>query len=788
MKIRSQLGLVVLGGALAAACGSGGRSSAPPSPDATGDAGELDAVDADRDPAESDAVDAADTASGDADRDSEVAPDADSDPDTPDVGPELDAPRFRPAAGSGATVVIVAHQDDELLFITPDITRAVRSGRPYRAIYVTAGDGCFTRDSLARDAGARAAITRLWSGTPEPEGWSCAEVSIAGVAARECGHPTAPISAVNLQLPDCEPALLELGTGVVGALAQRRPERNEVTEAQVVAALREELSVASTVLTLDASGVYGHDNTDHEQTARWVFDAAAGLDVELREHRSYNTDTEPLNVTPEDLAETWAAVVDYCDLSAEGDDICRGESGVAFYEWARRQIVDPVLRPGPGVLALRSNAGCVVDAEGLWAIGPCDAAALPVAIGPRGVALGGVLVGEGVDGVAVPDGVTTLRLMQNGQLRSAPGRCAGPLEVDGWRVAPCEPAADEARVAPAQRWWLSLAGTILESASLSDDEVGSDRRSFGLLYDGSSYRACVRAADGLRCAPLDEHGAAGPSTLMSAELADAEGWAPTARDATVRFGDLDGDGDDDVCARGARGLLCALLTDGEFEPAGVYSSGDDFSDAQDDEWFSQDRFGSIQLVDFDVDGRADVCARVREGVACARNEGGEFGPLTLGFTTDLRDDGGWNEPSLGATLRFGDVDGDGRPDLCARSYVGVFCAPGAGDGTFGTFRYWGTHPDLEFDAAWVGLESYWSTLALVDYDRDGRADVCVRSPAGLLCGHSNGYHFGPLHQVGPFEDDDGFDSEAHGGSLRWASRAGGPICARSERGVRCLVR
>src|SRR5205085_11614279 len=44
------------------------------------------------------------------------------------------------ACPSGATMNIVAHQDDDLLFLSPDLLHDVQSARCVRTVFVTAGD------------------------------------------------------------------------------------------------------------------------------------------------------------------------------------------------------------------------------------------------------------------------------------------------------------------------------------------------------------------------------------------------------------------------------------------------------------------------------------------------------------------------------------------------------------------------------------------------------------------------------------------------------------------------
>ena len=78
------------------------------------------------------------------------------------------------------------------------------------------------------------------------------------------------------------------------------------------------------------------------------------------------------------------------------------------------------------------------------------------------------------------------------------------------------------------------------------------------------------------------------------------------------------------------------------------------------------------------------------------------------------------------TLRFGDVDGDGRADVCARSALGVDCWPSEGD-RFGA-RILG--PRWSDSDGWDALPT-WSTIRLADANGDGRADVCARTPEGF---------------------------------------------------------
>ena len=68
---------------------------------------------------------------------------------------------------------IVAHEDDDLLFMNPDVLNDIRRGRSVRTVYVTAGDAGKDRNYWqARATGIKAAYARMagvalsWSATP----------------------------------------------------------------------------------------------------------------------------------------------------------------------------------------------------------------------------------------------------------------------------------------------------------------------------------------------------------------------------------------------------------------------------------------------------------------------------------------------------------------------------------------------------------------------------------------------------------------------------------------------
>ncbi|BCR95030.1 uncharacterized protein AKAW2_12076A [Aspergillus luchuensis] len=63
---------------------------------------------------------------------------------------------------SAKTLNFVAHEDDDLLFLSPDLIRDILSGEPIRTVFLTAGDAGMGSDYWnSREDGSRAAYARM---------------------------------------------------------------------------------------------------------------------------------------------------------------------------------------------------------------------------------------------------------------------------------------------------------------------------------------------------------------------------------------------------------------------------------------------------------------------------------------------------------------------------------------------------------------------------------------------------------------------------------------------------
>ncbi len=304
----------------------------------------------------------------------------------------------------------------------------------------------------------------------------------------------------------------------------------------------------------------------------------------------------------------------------------------------------------------------------------------------------------------------------------------------------------------------------------------------------ASAEVCGRAADGVWCARAGSRAFATP-TRWTTGFSDAAGFARVEHGGSLMFGDLDRDGDDDVCARKADGVYCAPSSRRSFRGATRWSAPGDFTDAGG--WSSGEaRWGAIALGDVNGDGRADLCGRGPDGVVCALNRGLGFAPATLWLSTDFSDRHGYAIAHYGSTMMLGDVSGDGAADVCFRAAWGLRCAESDGVDGFRGSREWTHGPFSDFDG-WTRPER-WRSIGLVDADGDGDADVCGRTDTGVLCGFSDRRSFARVQYLDnqQLRDADGFAGESSGGSLRFGDLNGdGAVdaCGRNLLGLVCSL-
>jgi hypothetical protein len=322
-----------------------------------------------------------------------------------------------------------------------------------------------------------------------------------------------------------------------------------------------------------------------------------------------------------------------------------------------------------------------------------------------------------------------------------------------------------ARAGDRVRCWRAAPEGFGESIVSLPIDAAMDRRSAQLWLadvDGDGrVDPCIRAAEGLRCEASTDHAARALSALS-----DERGWGDVGRHGTIRFGDLNGDGRDDVCARDEEGVRCWLADAVGFSTQVL---GPPWSDAAG--WGEARYRSTIRMSDVNGDGRADLCGRGPEGFVCAlgSSEGAASAPLLRGPSMD---GASWDARASYATIRLGDVDGDGTSDVCARIDERLSCWLGSATG----FSERVLGPALLDTEGWSDPVQY-TSLRLADVTGDGLADVCGRDAEGIRCWVADGSGFPTALRTSAWRDEDGVGDGRYVTSLTIAGASAGSLQA-----------
>jgi hypothetical protein len=293
-----------------------------------------------------------------------------------------------------------------------------------------------------------------------------------------------------------------------------------------------------------------------------------------------------------------------------------------------------------------------------------------------------------------------------------------------------------------------------DSDGYGDEPYGSTVQ-LGDLDNDRRAEVCGRRPDGIYCARNTGAGAgvafATPSKRLDG-FRDGNLFNPGWESSKSRFGslrmvDLDEDGWFDLCGRGPRGIECALNkhlagTAAGFSPATLWAlpGQQEFVDGALIGWQLAGYGSTVQFADIDGDHRVDVCGRGTNGIICAINDGAQHFIRSHIWTSDFKDADGWDDHEWRyGTIRLGDIDGDGRADVCGRGANGLMCGRSLGQSF--------SRPALDMiisndytDAAGWNQDKY-SSFAFLRLDADSHLDLCARGPTGggsvgLFCGSS----------------------------------------------------
>lgn len=299
---------------------------------------------------------------------------------------------------------------------------------------------------------------------------------------------------------------------------------------------------------------------------------------------------------------------------------------------------------------------------------------------------------------------------------------------------------------------------------------------------------CGKRTDGIYC--IDG------ATRVAAkwrDLPDNQGWSEAKYSATAQLVDMDNDGRADFCVRGAAGIYCMRSSGSSFAATVTWATGSVFSDAAG--WgASESMYGSIQMGDIDGDHYPDVCGRDSTGIVCQLFNGTSFSAAQRWLSGGFDDANAWNHREYAATLRLGDVNGDGRADLCGRASYGIACSLSQGN-AFSAPSWWSSafadQEQWNIPATSGDERVYFQTLSLADINNDGRADICGQYTTGVACALSDGIRFHAYHHLDNrlMTGANGYGKPAYALPLMIGDTNGDQrkeICTRSVEGIRCI--
>ena len=269
-----------------------------------------------------------------------------------------------PSAASGApcttTVAqIVAHQDDDLLFMNPDVLTDIAAGSCAVTVFLTAGDD--GRDAeywQGRETGSQVAYNTML-GLAAATAWQPGTASYAGHTVSTAKSSDGRVTEIYLRLPDG--GMYGEGYTATGRQSMALLWENAIPQISAVGSggtytrqgLIDTLSAIvtahapSSVRVQDArAGQYDH--SDHTIGARFALAAVENFTGTVSSYRGYSAQTEPANVSGAALAAKTAAVQAYAahDHLLCNEAVC--PSGDAAL-WTARQYQAPIAERDIGV-------------------------------------------------------------------------------------------------------------------------------------------------------------------------------------------------------------------------------------------------------------------------------------------------------------------------------------------------------------------------------------------------------------------------------------------------------
>ncbi len=265
----------------------------------------------------------------------------------------------KPVVSAPTVLSVVAHQDDDLYFMNPDLLTDIDNGYSAVTVYLTAGDhGESATYWQGRELGAQAAYSQMLNSS---EPWSITTQTFAGKVMHVASIERATL--IFLRLPDG--GGFDIGYAATGYQAISRlwygtaasisavDGSNTFTKLELLACIAAISNAYAPRKVRTLEGLMNGVHYDHRTTARFTISALAGKlddDVPLLSYRDYTVSSEPENVSEPLYSRKLAALTAY-----EPYDYLVAPLSV---EWMKRQYTAPLTAPShpmPGSASSERN-------------------------------------------------------------------------------------------------------------------------------------------------------------------------------------------------------------------------------------------------------------------------------------------------------------------------------------------------------------------------------------------------------------------------------------------------
>ncbi|WP_186317662.1 PIG-L family deacetylase [Curtobacterium sp. 9128] len=294
--------------------------------------------------------------------------------------------RAATTCAAGSQITVIAHPDDDLFFMNPDILGKVSAaGWCTTTVYVTSGDaGLGSSYSTARESGIKAAYAKM---TGTANRWTSARQTAGGHSVLRATLKALPrVQLVFLRLPDGNidgtgfgatgsESMEQLMTGWISTMTTVDSSPQTYTEQGIVDTIGALLTKAAptVIRTQDSVHAFGSDDdhSDHHAVGQLTLRArdAVAPTVPITPYLGYPTVQLPTNVSGADLAAKSAAYYTYAPYDSQICQTASACAGKPEEQWLPRQHPVADLTPpsgggsGPGAADGNAAAAAVVTAS-----------------------------------------------------------------------------------------------------------------------------------------------------------------------------------------------------------------------------------------------------------------------------------------------------------------------------------------------------------------------------------------------------------------------------------------